>query len=73
MRKEYNFSYTIKNPYARKLKKPVTIRLEKDTIEYFKKHANETDIRYQKLNNLFLRDCAKNNLRPSINWLAEKA
>ena len=37
MRKEYDFSNSIKNPYTKKLKKQVTIRLEKDTIEYFKK------------------------------------
>lgn len=69
MRDEYNFSNSIKNPYARKLKKQVTIRLEKDTIEYFKKLAIETDIPYQKLINLFLNDCAKNQMKPSINWL----
>jgi predicted DNA binding CopG/RHH family protein len=69
MRNEYNFSDSMKNPYARKLKKQVTIRLEKDTIEYFKKLADETDIPYQKLINLFLRDCAKNQMKPSINWM----
>jgi len=69
MRNEYDFSDSTKNPYARKLKKQVTIRLEKDTIEYFKKLADETDIPYQKLINLFLRDCAKNKMKPSINWM----
>jgi predicted DNA binding CopG/RHH family protein len=69
MRNEYDFSDSIKNPYARKLKKQVTIRLEKETIEYFKKLANETDIPYQKLINLFLSDCAKNKKKPSINWM----
>jgi predicted DNA binding CopG/RHH family protein len=68
MRKEYDFSKSVKNPYAKKLKKQVTIRLENDTIEYFKKLASETDIPYQKLINLFLRDCAKNELKPSIRW-----
>ena len=68
MRKEYDFSKSIKNPYAKKLKKQITIRLESETIAYFKKLAEETDIPYQKLINLFLRDCAQNKLKPTINW-----
>jgi len=68
MRKEYDFSKSIKNPYAKKLKKQITIRLESETITYFKKLAEETDIPYQKLINLFLRDCAQNKLKPSIKW-----
>jgi len=69
MRKEYNFSDSIKNPYAKKLKKQITIRLENDTIEYFKQLASEVDIPYQVLINIFLRDCAQKNLKPSISWL----
>ena len=68
MRKEYDFSKSIKNPYTKKLKKQITIRLESETIAYFKKLAEETDIPYQKLINLFLRDCAQNKLKPTINW-----
>ncbi len=68
MRTEYDFSNSIKNPYAKKLKKQVTIRLENETIDYFKKLASETDIPYQKLINLFLRDCAKQKIKPSISW-----
>ena len=68
MRTEYNFSKSTKNPYVKKLKKQVTIRLESETIEYFKQLALETDIPYQKLINLFLRDCAQNKLKPSIKW-----
>ncbi len=68
MRKEYDFSKSIKNPYARKLKKQITIRLENETIAYFKRLAEETDIPYQKLINLYLRDCAQNQLKPSIKW-----
>lgn len=72
MRREYDFSKSIKNPYTKKLKKQVTIRLENDTIDYFKKLAEEADIPYQKLINLFLRDCAGKKLRPSINWNTAK-
>ena len=68
MKKEYNFSNSVKNPYVRKLKKQITIRLENETIEYFKKLAMETDIPYQNLINLYLRNCAHNKLKPSIDW-----
>ena len=68
MKKEYDFSKSIKNPYSKKLKKQITIRIEKETIDYFKDLANETDIPYQKLMNLFLRDCAQKRMKPSISW-----
>ena len=68
MRSEYDFSNSVKNPYNKKLKKQITIRLENETIEYFKKLAVETDIPYQKLINLFLHDCAKQQMKPSIQW-----
>lgn len=68
MRSEYDFSKSIKNPYTKKLKKQITIRLENDTIEYFKNLASETDIPYQKLINLFLKDCAENELKPTMKW-----
>lgn len=68
MRKEYDFSNSVKNPYIKKLKKQITIRLENETIEYFKKLSTETDIPYQKLINLFLSDCAKQKMKPSVSW-----
>ncbi len=68
MREEYDFSKSIKNPYTKKLKKQITIRIEHETIEYFKQLAKETDIPYQKLINLFLRDCAQKKVKPSIKW-----
>ena len=68
MKKEYNFDSSIKIPYAKKLKRQITIRIENDTIEYFKKLADEIDIPYQNLINFFLRDCAKNKLKPSVSW-----
>jgi predicted DNA binding CopG/RHH family protein len=66
--KEYDFSKGIKNPYIKNLKKPITIRIEEDTIEYFKKLAQQYNIPYQSLMNLFLSDCAKKEVKPSINW-----
>jgi predicted DNA binding CopG/RHH family protein len=68
MRKEYDFSNARPNPYAKRLKQSVTIRLEQPTIEYFKRLADETDIPYQTLINLYLRDCAANKKRPALNW-----
>lgn len=68
MRKEYNFSKSAPNPYAKRLKQQMTIRLEKETIEYFKQLAEEIDIPYQKLISLYLRDCAEKKLKPSLSW-----
>jgi uncharacterized protein (DUF4415 family) len=70
MRKEYDFSKMKgrKNPYAKRLKKQVTIRMGVDIIEYFKKLANETGIPYQNLINLYLRECVKSHRKPSIKW-----
>jgi len=68
MKKEYNFSNSIKNPYAKKLKKQISIRLEEDTIEYFKKLSTEIGIPYQNLMNMFLRECAQKNMKPNIQW-----
>jgi predicted DNA binding CopG/RHH family protein len=72
MRKNYDFSNSVKNPYIKKLKKQVTIRLENDIIDYFKTIAADADIPYQKLINLFLRDCAENRKRPEINWKPQR-
>ena len=68
MKDNYDFSKSIKNPYAKKLKKQITIRIENETIEYFKKLASETDIPYQKLINMFLKDCAEHKIKPTISW-----
>ena len=57
-----------KNPYASKLKKPVTIRLSEDVIEYFKGMAEESGVPYQSLINLYLRDCANHNRKVDIQW-----
>ena len=61
MRKGYDFSNSIKNPYSKYLKKQVTLRLGVDVIDYFKKLAEETGIPYQNLINLFLQDCTKSH------------
>ena len=63
MRKEYDFAKSRKNPYASQLKKQITIRLDKDSIAYFKVVSEEVGIPYQSLINLYLRDCAATNGR----------
>jgi len=63
MRKEYDFSKSRKNPYANRLKRQVTIRLDIDAVEHFKKLAAELSMPYQNLINLYLRDCAAHNRR----------
>ena len=68
MKKEYNFSQARRNPYAKKLKRQVTIRLDLPTIEYFKAMATETGIPYQTLINLYLRDCAATGKRLALRW-----
>jgi len=68
MRKKYDFSKAIKNPYAKKLKKQVTMRLDDNILDYFKSQANGSGIRYQTLINLYLRDCVKSNRELSVTW-----
>ena len=72
MRKEYDFSKMKgrKNPYAKKLKRQITIRLGVDVLEYFKDLARETGIPYQNLINLYLRDCVVSEKRPVLKWMS---
>ena len=68
MRKHYDFSEGRKNPYAARLKRQVTIRLDQLTVSYFKDLAAENGIPYQTLINLYLRDCAASRRRLAMNW-----
>ena len=68
MRKEYDFSAARKNPYASQLKKQITIRLDEESIEYFKSVAKKVGIPYQSLINLYLRDCAASSRTLKLNW-----
>ncbi|WP_373059721.1 BrnA antitoxin family protein [Gemmatimonas sp.] len=73
MRKQYDFAHAKKNPYAKRLKKPVTIRLDESTVAYFKTLADETEVPYQSLINLYLRDCAASGRRLSMTWKTSRA
>lgn len=70
MRTEYDFSKMKgrRNPYAARLKKPVTIRLGDDVIAYFKSMANQMGVPYQNLINLYLRDCVQTHRK--IEWVS---
>jgi len=68
MRKEYDFSKARKNPYASQLKKQITIRLDEDSITYFKTVPADVGIPYQSLINLYLRDCAASHRKLSLSW-----
>jgi uncharacterized protein (DUF4415 family) len=70
MREHYDFSKMKgkKNPYTKHLKQPVTMRLDKDSVEYFKSMSEESGIPYQTLINLYLRDCALNERKLNIDW-----
>ncbi len=72
MRKEYDLTKlkSRRNPYAKHLKKQVTIRLGVDVITYFKELAEETGIPYQNLINLYLRDCLASKRKPSLKWVS---
>jgi len=69
MRKEYDFSLARPNPYARRLKRSVTIRIDTATIAYFKDLAAENAVPYQTLINLYLRDCVSARRRPITRWV----
>ena len=68
MRKEYNFTDSIKNPYSKRLKKQITIRIDDETIKYFKSLADEVGMPYQNLMNLYLNDCAEHHKKLKVNW-----
>ena len=68
MKSEYDFTNAKKNPYAKKLKKQITIKIDVDTIKYFKNQADNTGIPYQTLINLYLVDCVANKKELQMTW-----
>jgi predicted DNA binding CopG/RHH family protein len=66
MRKEYDFSKSIKNPYAKKVKRQISIKIEEDTIEYFKNLAIKVGIPYQNLINSYLTECTNKYIEPKL-------
>ena len=70
MKKHYDFSKSAQNPYLRKTKRQITIRLDASTVDYFKSLAEGTGIPYQNLINLYLRECAAEKKRLRVGWAA---
>jgi len=70
MRKEYDLKKMklVDNPYVEKLKKSVTIRIDVDVIDYFKKLSEQTNIPYQNLVNEFLKSCKEQKMTPKTIW-----
>jgi len=70
MKEHYDFSTMKgeKNPYVKRLKQPITIRLDKATVAYFKSIAGEVGMPYQNLINLYLRDCAMKQRKLKMKW-----
>ncbi len=68
MRKSYDFSNSVPNPYVRKAKRQITIRLDGDTVDYFKSLSKQSGVPYQNLINLYLRDCAAAKKRLKMAW-----
>ena len=68
MREHYDFSDSVANPYSKKLKKQITIRLDEDVISYFKRLSDKNGIPYQNLINLYLKDCATTHKELKFDW-----
>jgi uncharacterized protein (DUF4415 family) len=72
MRKTYDFSHAKPNPYARLLKRQVTLRLDEPTLNYFKALSQDMAIPYQTLINLYLRECAATHKQLRLAWEAPR-
>jgi predicted DNA binding CopG/RHH family protein len=68
MNKEYDFSQSVQNPYAKTVKKQISLNVEVETIEYFKQLALKTGLPYQTLMNSYLTDCAIRHVEPQVKW-----
>ena len=68
MKEEYDFKNARKNPYAKKLKKQITINIDSEIIDYFKEQAKASGIPYQTLINLYLADCAEHHKKLQTSW-----
>jgi uncharacterized protein (DUF4415 family) len=68
MKKTYDFSKSVRNPYLKRSKKQLTIRLDEDAIDCFRSLAEESGIPYQSLINLYLRECAAESKKLHMKW-----
>lgn len=68
MRKQYDFAKARRNPYAKRLKRQVTLRIDEPTLAYFKDLGDRTGMPYQTLINMYLRDCAEHKKELRVQW-----
>ena len=68
MQKEYDFSNAVRNPYAKNLKKQITINISIEVIDYFKELSKKCGIPYQNLIDMYLSNCAQNKKEIEISW-----
>lgn len=68
MRESHDFSKSVKNPYAKRMKQQIIIRIDQETVDYFKGMAEDQGIPYQSLINLYLRDCAIKHKQLDLSW-----
>ena len=68
LEKEFDFSKAVKNPYAKALKKTISINLDENIIAYFKDESDSVGIPYQTLINMYLKDCMINRHHLNIAW-----
>ena len=68
MREEYDFTNEKKNPYAKRLKRQITMNIDEEAIDYFKDQSADTGIPYQTLINLYLMDCAEHKKKLTMSW-----
>jgi uncharacterized protein (DUF4415 family) len=68
MREQYDFSDSVANPYVKKVKKQITIRLDEDVVNYFKSLSDKSGVPYQNLINLYLKDCADKHKELNVEW-----
>jgi uncharacterized protein (DUF4415 family) len=68
MRENYDFTNSVPNPYAKRMKQQITIRIDEETVDYFKSMAEDKGIPYQSLINLYLRDCATKHKQLDLSW-----
>ncbi len=65
---EFDFNKAVKNPYAKKLHKKITMNVDADALEYFRIQSADSGIPYQTLINLYLVDCAKSKKKLEMTW-----
>jgi uncharacterized protein (DUF4415 family) len=70
MKKEYDLGKmkSRRNPYAKPLKKQVSLRMQPEVIDYFKNMAEEVGVPYQSIINLYLQDCVKTHRKLNLQW-----